>query len=130
MLTLSKLLGGLSDSAIIRAADRFAAGDVPEQSKTFAPATPEFVAEVRRQQEYLSIKAHPRLTAPEYRPSGSMPPFLITRQKLLAKHAHLPVLFEDIAYDQFKKLSKAGEIPVGGKWVASLGIIYGPEAKP
>ena len=77
------------------------------------------------------MKARPRIAAPEYRPTGgSMPPFLVTRQRLLAENSHLPVLHENIGYDEFRKMSKARDIPVGAKWVAALGIIYGPEPRP
>jgi hypothetical protein len=55
-----------------------------------------------------------------------MPPFMVTRQRLLNENAHLPVLFEDVGYDQFRKLSSSKQIPIGAKWVAALGIIYGP----
>jgi hypothetical protein len=127
LLTLERLLAGLSDQAIVRAADRYAGGDVPGQSKTFAPSGPEFVDEVRRCQEVLEIKARPRLPAPTYRSgSGGMPPFMVTRQRLLNENAYLPVLFEDVGYDQFRKLSSSKQIPIGAKWVAALGIIYGP----
>ena len=58
-----------------------------------------------------------------------MPPFLVTRQRLLAENANREVLHENINFDQFRKLSKAREIPVGASWVAALGIIYGPKPK-
>jgi hypothetical protein len=51
--TLNELLTGLSDQAIIAAAKRFSAGDVPEQSMTFAPSTPQLIAVVRREQERI-----------------------------------------------------------------------------
>lgn len=128
MGTLEKLLLGATDRAIIGAAERFATGDVPGQSMKFAPAAPEFVAEVRQQQDVLDIKARPRLPVPAYRP-GPLAPFEIAKQKALSANSHLPVLFEDINYDQFRKLSAGKQIPVGAKWVASLGIVYGPESK-
>lgn len=128
LLTLSRLLDGQSDSAIINAADRFAAGDVPGQSKTFAPATPEFVAEVRNQEEYLSLKARPRIEAPAYR-RGPLTPGEMRRQRALQDHAHLPVLHEDIGHDQWLKFVRSKQLPTGAVWVACLGIVYGPEAK-
>lgn len=57
------------------------------------------------------------------------PPFMINRQRMLDKNANRAVLFEDITFEQFKKLSAAREIPVGASWVAALGIIYGPKPK-
>lgn len=126
--TLDKLLAGQTDQAIIEAAERFASGDVKEQSKKFAPSAPEFVEEVRRRQEYIDIRNRPRLPAPEYRP-GPLAPFQIKRQKELAENAHLPVLVEDASLDVFRRLSLTKQIPVGAKWVACLGTIYGPPAK-
>lgn len=127
LLTLDKLLEGLSDYAIIEAAQRFAAGDVPGQSKTFAPTGPDFVAETRTRQEYIDLKAKPRLPAPKYFP-GPLAPFQVRQQKRFAENSHLPLLFEGISFDQFRKMSAAKEIPVGAKWT-SAGIIYGPDPK-
>jgi hypothetical protein len=126
--TLAKLLAGHSDRAIIRAADRYASGDVPKQSKTFAPSGPEFIEEVRSCEDVLSIMARPRLPAPAY-PQGGMPPFMVKQQRRLAENSHLPVLFENVNSDQWRKLSADRQVPVGAKWVAALGIVYGPAPK-
>ncbi|MFB9340540.1 hypothetical protein ACFFTN_01310 [Aminobacter aganoensis] len=99
-----------------------------DQSKKFAPSGPEFIEEVRRRQEFIDIRARPRLPAPAYH-SGPTPPFLIKRQKALAENAHLPVLVEDANLDVFRRLSLTRQIPAGAKWVACLGIIYGPAPK-
>lgn len=122
-------LANQTNEAIIEAAIRFRTGKVPGQSDKFAPSQPEFTAEVERQEEYIAMKARPRIEAPVYRP-GPLAPFQIEQQRKLSENSNRPVLFEDINFDQFKKLSAAREIPVGGKWVASLGIIYGPEPRP
>lgn len=127
LLTLSKLLDGVADQAVIRAAERYASGDVTNQSMTFAPSGPEFVAEVRRVQEVLDIQAKPRLPAPVYR-RGLMAPFEMMRQKALAENSHLPVLFEGVSYEQFRKMSASRDIPVGAKWVACLATVFGPSA--
>lgn len=107
---------------------RFISGDVQGQSKTFAPSIAEFVAEVRKRQEYIDLKAKPRLPGPRYFP-GPLAPFQIRQQKRLSENSHLPVLHENISLDQWKRMSAAKEIPVGSKWLASLGIVYGPNAK-
>lgn len=107
---------------------RYVQGDVPEQSRTFVPSIAEFVQEARRQQEVAAMRKRPALPPPVYR-SGPIPPFMMARQKLLAENAHLPALFEDINFDQFKRLSKERQIPVGAKWVAALGTVYGPKPK-
>jgi hypothetical protein len=126
LATLEKLLLGADDLAIIQAAERFASGRVPDQSKKFAPSGPEFMDEVRRQHDYLALLARPRIAPPVYR-SGPLAPFQIARQKAFAENSHLPVLFEDINFDQWKRMSRENQIPAGSKWVAALGIVYGPE---
>lgn len=83
LATLAKLLNGLSDGAIISAAERFASGDVPNQSKTFAPAVPEFVAEVRNQAEVIAIRQRPRLSEPRgYVPGNQELPGANARMRL------------------------------------------------
>ncbi len=128
MGTYEQVLQGISPQAVTEAAQRFTMGDVQGQSKTFAPSIAEFVAEARQRQEYVELKKNPRLPPPRYFP-GPLAPFQIKQQKRLAENAHLPILFENISYDQFRKLSAAKEIPVGARWVASLGVVYGPEPK-
>lgn len=103
-------------------------GDVEGQSKTFAPSIAEFVTEARQRQEYIKLKAAPRLPAPRYFP-GPLAPFQVRQQKRLSENAHLPVLFENITYDKWRAMSAAKEIPVGATW-CSLGIVYGPERAP
>lgn len=124
MGTYEAVLSGLSPQAVTEAAQRFTMGDVPGQSKTFAPSVAEFVAEARKRQEYIDMKARPERKALQFFP-GPLAPFQIRQQKRLAQNAHLPVLFENISYDQWRKMSAAREIPVGATW-CSLGIIYGP----
>jgi hypothetical protein len=124
LLTLDKLLEGQSDLAIIEASERFAGGDVEGQSKTYPPTGPEFVAEVRKRQEYIDIKAKPRLPAPRYFP-GPLAPFQTRQQRRLSQYANHPILFENVSYDQFRKMSAMKEIPVGAFWT-SMGIVCGP----
>lgn len=127
MATLGRLCAGLTDQAIIEAAERFAAGDVQDQSPKFAPSAPEFVAEARRRQEFIDIQSRPRLSAPsvDYRP-GPLPPFMVKRQKALADNGGRPVILENASFEDFKRMSKAGELPAGSSWVASVATIYGP----
>lgn len=126
-MTYEKVLTGIGDQAITEAATRFICGDVTGQSRTFAPSVAEFVTEARQRQEYIDLKAKPRLPAPRYFP-GPLAPFQVRQQKRLSQYADHPILFENISYDQFRKMSAAKEIPVGGFWT-SLGIVYGPEPK-
>jgi hypothetical protein len=124
--TFEAALADCSDEAIVKAALRFTKGDVPEQSMKFAPTVPEFVQQVRKCQEFIDIAARPRIAPPVYR-SGPLAPFQIAQQKKFAENSHLPVLFEDINFDQWKRMSKEQQVPAGSKWVAALGIVYGPE---
>lgn len=128
MGTYEQVLQGLSPQSVIEAAQRFTMGDVQGQSKTFAPSIAEFVSEARLRQEYIDIKAKPRLPPPRYFP-GPLAPFQVRQQKRLSENSHLPVLFEGINSDQWRKMSLAREIPAGSKWVASTGIVYGPEKR-
>lgn len=130
MLTASfeERLTELSIEAVNRAVDRYRDGDVPGQNKRFPPTVPEFIEEVRRCQDVIDIIARPRLPAPKYRP-GPLAPFEMKRQKAFAENAHLPVLFEDVSLDQWTRLSKQNQIPVGAKWVAAIGVVYGPEPR-
>lgn len=125
MGTYEAVLQGLSQQAVTEAAQRFTMGDVQGQSKTFAPSVAEFVTEARSRQELIDLKAKPRLPAPRYFP-GPLAPFQVRQQKRLSENSHLPVLFEGVNSDQWRKLSMERKVPVGAIWVASLGIVYGP----
>lgn len=125
--TYESVLQGISPQAVTEAAQRFVMGDVSGQSKTFAPSVAEFVTEARKRQEYIDLKARPRLPAPNYISRGKLAPFEIAKQKALTKYGHLPVLHENISFDQWKKLSAAREVPVGACWVACLATVFGPQ---
>lgn len=126
--TYRAVLADSTSQSIIDAAQRFTTGKVQGQSKTFAPSVAEFVAEVERRQEIIDIQAKPRLPAPRYFP-GPLAPFQVRQQKRLAENANRKVLFEGINFDQWKKLSANREVPTGAIWIASLGVVYGPEPK-
>ncbi|MBZ9894227.1 hypothetical protein LB545_07700 [Mesorhizobium sp. BR1-1-6] len=130
MSAFESSVAGLSAQAIIEACQRFRDGLVEGQSLDYAPATARFAAEARRRQEFIDAKkvATRSLPAPRYFP-GPLAPFQVRQQKRLAENAHLPILFENITYDQWRKMSLAKEIPVGAKWVGTLGIVYGPAPK-
>lgn len=123
--TYAQQLEGLSTEAVELAVRRYLSGDVPEQSRKYAPTVPEFIQEARRCQEVIGIQSRPKLPKPVYRSSG-MAPFEIKMAKARAEHAHLPILFEDIGYDQWRKLCAERQIPTGAVWVACLGTVYGP----
>jgi len=121
-------VAGLSSQSVIEAAQRFITGLVDGQSMDFAPATPRFAQEARSRQELIDLKAKPRLPAPRYFP-GPLAPFQVRQQKRLSENSHLPVLFENINSDQWRKLSMERKVPAGAIWVASLGIVYGPQTR-
>lgn len=128
MGTYEAVLAGMSSQAVIEAAQRFTMGDVSGQSKTFAPSIAEFVAEARQRQEYIDLKAKPRLPAPNYyQHTGS--PFHIRQQKIRTKYQDCPIIQENVSYDEARAMSKAGKIPVGGAWVAAVATVYGPPAE-
>ena len=118
-------VNGLVPQAVIETAQRFISGTVEGQSVDFAPAPPRFAQEARKRQEYLEIKAKPRLTS-SYQHTGT--PFHVRQQKTRTMYQECPVLFENVSHDEARALSKAGKIPVGGAWVASLATVYGPPA--
>ncbi|TIM14481.1 MAG: hypothetical protein E5Y67_12440 [Mesorhizobium sp.] len=93
----------------------------------FAPAPARFAQEARQRQEYIERQKRPSLALPRYF-RGPLAPFQVRQQKRLAENSHLPILFENISYDQWRKMSAAREIPTGATW-CSLGIVYGPAPK-
>lgn len=64
LLTYDQALTGVDDKAIEEAATRFIAGDVKEQSRTFAPSVPEFTQEARRIHQVLPYRGRPQLPPP------------------------------------------------------------------
>lgn len=130
LATLGKLCAGLTDRAIIEAADRFAAGEVKDQSKKFPPSGPEFIEEARRRQEFIELRSRPRIEhrrAPDF--TAGPAPFQVRAAQAKVAHAHRPVLLENIGLDQFRKISRERQIPAGSVFVACLGIVYGPEPR-
>jgi hypothetical protein len=128
--TYEQQLAEVSTEAAERAVRRFLAGDVEGQSKRFAPTIAEFMTEARDCEHYLGIlnRAPPSIALPKWRGDGQAP-FEKLIDKTKASHAHLPVLHEDINFDQWRKLSASRAIPVGAVWVACLGTVYGPDPK-
>jgi len=127
MGTYEAVLQGISPQAVTEAAQRFTMGDVSGQSKTFAPSIAEFVTEARQRQEYIDLKARPRLPAPRYFP-GPLAPFQVRQEKRRAENADRPVIEANVPLDRFVALSRAKQLPVGTIWVATMGIL-GPSQK-
>lgn len=125
MGTYEQVLQGLSPQAVTEAAQRFTMGEVQGQSKTFAPSIAEFVQEAKRRQEYIDIKAKPRLPAPT---AYTGTPWHVRQEKARTKYRDCPVIKENVSYDEWRGLSQRREVPVGSAWVASLATVYGPPA--
>jgi hypothetical protein len=125
LLTYEQALTGVGDAAVDQACRRFISGDVPGQSKTFAPSIAEFVTEARQRQEYIDLKARPRLPAPRYFP-GPLAPFQVRQEKRRAENADRPVIEANVPLDRFVALSRAKQLPTDAIWVATMGIL-GPK---
>ena len=117
---------GLSSQAIIEACQRFISGLVEGQGIDFAPAAPRFAQEARKRQEYIDLKGRPRLASPA---AYTGTPWHIRQEKARTKYRECPIIKENVSFDEFKKISAARQIPVGGAWVASLATIFGPPAE-
>lgn len=113
---------GLSSPAIIEACQRFVSGLVEGQSMDFAPAAPRFAQEVRQRQEYIDLKAKPRLPAPRYFP-GPLAPFQVRQEKRGAQYADRPVIEANVPLDRFVAMSRAKQLPTDAIWVATMGIL-------
>lgn len=125
--TYKLVLQGLSSQAVIEAAQRFVMGDVQGQSKTFAPSIAEFVAEARQRQEYIDIKALPRLPPPSfYHHTGS--PFYVRQEKIRTKYRECAILAENIGLDEYRKRCMANEFAEGHAWIAAVATVFGPPA--
>lgn len=116
-----------SSTAVIEAAQRFVLGQVKDQSLAYAPTVAEFMQEVRQRQEYIDLKAKPRLPAPRYFP-GPLAPFQVRQEKRRAQYADRPVIEANVPLDRFVALSRAKQLPTDAIWVATMGIL-GPAPK-
>ena len=132
--TYEQQLAAVSTEAVERSVRRFLAGEVDGQSKKFAPTIPEFMEEARDSQRYVDLLNQPRVAGPRitYRPEpepfAHLPPFLRLKNRKEAEFAGREVLFTDVGFDQWRRLSAAREVPEGAVWVACLGTVYGPPA--
>lgn len=126
LLTYDEDLTGISDLAIIETAQKYRRNGITRRDNSFAPSIPQFKESAEEQEKLIEARNRPRIEAPKHYFGTGRTPFERNRDRALAANEHLPVLFTDIGYDQWCKLSKAKEIPVGAKWVACLGIVYGP----
>lgn len=111
-------------TAIEEAASRFRSGMVERSNHTFAPTSAEFAIEVRKVADAQEARARPRLArGPTFKSYN----FLDKQEGLRRQYGHRPVIKENATIDEWHRMSRAREVPVGAIWVASLGTIYGPE---
>jgi hypothetical protein len=54
-------------------------------------------------------------------------PFYKAKVKAEENNRGCELLFENVGLDQWRQLSKTRQVPVGARWVASLGRVYGPK---
>jgi hypothetical protein len=126
--TYEAALRDIESQAIIDTAQHFIRGDVAGQNMIFAPSIAQFVTEARKRQEINEYLGRPKLTGPvTFVGADHRPRTVIAQEKAKHANAQLPVLAEDVGLDQWRHLSKKGEIPAGAKWVACLGTVYGPQ---
>lgn len=121
-------LQGVTDEAVCETAIRFLRGDVHNQNRAFAPSIAEFVHEAIGVMEVQRLRKQEQKPALSYRP-GPLAPYQITYQRKLAENAHLPVIKDNVSYDEWRRMSRAREIPTGAMWVSATGIVYGPYQK-
>lgn len=87
--SVERAVSNLPSEAIAEAAQRFTAGLVSGQHKTFAPSVAEFASEARRIAELMPYRNRPQLPAPRYyRPRGPAPFEIIRDCALAANHAN------------------------------------------
>lgn len=123
-------LEGYPSWAIEAAVRKFLRGQVDGASKAFCPRPPEISAAVRSELEHVYDEIDKAKRKAEFKEGQPAPrgnsPFERMQAKARAENAHLTVLFDDVSHARFLELHKSRQIPVGGKWVAALGIVYGP----
>jgi hypothetical protein len=123
--TFASVLDGQQPSIIIETAKRYSSGDVDGASDQYAPTPAEFAKEVRRRAALKEdiAKSRPRLPSPH---TGA--PWHIRQEKARTKYRDCPIIKENVSYDEFRRMSAAREVPVGGAWVAAVATVYGPPA--
>lgn len=110
--------------AIEEAVMNYRSGKVDRPNHTYAPNSAEVAIEVRRVIDVQATRSRPRLALPHPFKSYN---FLDKQEGLRRQYGHRPVIKENATIDEWHRMSRAREVPVGAIWVASLGTIYGPE---
>jgi hypothetical protein len=126
--TFERILDGVPDQVIIDTVKRFLAGDVADQSIRFAPSIAEFNREARRIADLRSYAEKPRLPSPKnYRSTGLLP-FEMRAEQHRQKFEGWDMVAENVSYDRFWSMHKAGELPEGSTWSAALnGKVFVPK---
>lgn len=123
LATYYQVLKAYPITAIEEAVMRFRDGLVDRPSHTYAPNSAEVAIEVRKVAEAQEARTRPRLVSQPFKSFDVLARLEAKRREF----AHLPVIKEDVSHDEFRRMSRAREVPVGTIWVAALGTVYGPE---
>lgn len=125
MMGLDKMPGWAVEAAV----HDFTSGNVERPARRIGvlPTVEELAKEGRRHIEAEAQRHHLRSLS---RPPAERVPFMERVERKRRQFEHRAILFENVNYDEFRRLSRSGQVPVGGQWVVSLGTVYGPEPKP
>jgi hypothetical protein len=126
--TFDMVLRGVPDQIIIETARRFCDGSVEGQSLDRPPTSARFNREARRIADLRSYAEKPRLPSPGgYRSTGLLP-FEMRAEQHRQKFEGWDVVAENVSYDRFWSMHKAGELPEGSTWSAALnGKVFVPK---
>jgi len=121
-------LAGFDDAAIQEIARRYRVGEIDGQDMKAPPSSANFISHCRAYQEAQQARRKAQQARPRRVPySNGKAPFEVIIEKALHRHRNRPIIKKDVMLDEARRMSRAGEIPVGGCWSAPLGIVYGPE---
>lgn len=122
-------LGKLPGWAISEAVMAFIEGRVERPSRRIGilPTVEELATETRK---IVEREGSRQQSAAQFarRPIERIP-FLEKLERKRAEYADRQVLFTNVDLDKARMLSRTGQLPVGAKWVAMLGTVFGPEVR-
>lgn len=124
--TYRAALDDFSEEAITKTCGRFVGGIVGGVNKAFAPSLAQFCEEAREVTETIRIMNQPRVAPPAV---GRRPDLMAKAERQRAAHQNRRILAENVNHEMYLKMVKRRELAPGTRWVAALGIIYGPEPK-
>lgn len=126
LATFYDAVKGYPIAAVDEARERFGSGKIARSNHTYPPSSAEFAIECARVAEVQAIRSQPRV---EYKSTYKSFDVTARRDGLIAKNAHREIIKENVAHEEWLRLSRERAVPVGASWIAALGTIYGPEPK-